>query len=59
MPVLSWVRLPLPLMALPTVTVPLRLKLSAALSVTAPEPSEPLAPPLPICSVPALMVVVS
>ncbi len=35
-----------------------RLKTSAPLFVTAPEPSEPVAPPFPICSVPPEIVVV-
>lgn len=35
-----------------------RLRTSAALLVTAPEPSVPVAPPLPICKVPAVTVVV-
>ena len=50
--------LPVPLMALATVTASLRLKLSAALLVTDPPPKVPDVAPLPICSVPALMVVV-
>ena len=35
-----------------------RLKVSAALLMTAPEPSVPVVLPDPICSVPPLMVVV-
>jgi hypothetical protein len=42
----------------PTVIASLRLKVSVALFVTAPVPSVPVVPPLPICSVPALIVVV-
>ena len=35
-----------------------KLKVSAALSVTAPEPRAPAVVPSPICKVPAVMVVV-
>ena len=47
---------PLPLITPSNVTVSLRLKLSVALSTTSPS-IEPVVPPLPICSVPALTVV--
>ena len=49
---------PVPEMALPTVTASLRLKASVALSTTFSVPSVPEVPPLPICKVPAEMVVV-
>ena len=49
--------LPLPPIALATVVSSERLKLSVPLLVTAPLPKLPLVPPLPICRVPALMVV--
>ena len=48
---------PLPEMALATVGLPDRSKTSAALSVTAPEPSAPLVVALPTWSVPLLTVV--
>ena len=51
-------RLPLPLITLATVNALLRLNLSVALSVTAPVPSVPAAPPAPTSRVPALTVVV-
>ena len=50
-------RAPLPLMALPTVIVSERSNWRLALSVTGPVPSEPVVPPAPICSWPALIVV--
>jgi hypothetical protein len=56
-PLPAWVTEPAPEIALPTVIASLRLNASAALSVTLPEPKEPLVPPLPICNVPAVMVV--
>ena len=56
-PVPAWVRLPLPEMALPTVRVAELLKASALLLTTLPVPSEPVAPPLPTCSVPPEIVV--
>ena len=49
--------LPVPLMALPTVTASLRLNASVALLVTDPLPRVPVTAPLPICSVPAVTVV--
>ena len=49
---------PVPLIAFATVSALLRLKMSAPLSVTAPAPSVPVVLPEPICSVPALTVVV-
>ena len=52
------VTVPVPLMTLPTVSALLRLKVSAALSTTAPVPNWPVVPPFPTCNVPALIVVV-
>ena len=50
---------PVPLMLLLTVEVPLvKSNNKVPASATAPEPSEPVAPALPICSVPLVMVVV-
>jgi hypothetical protein len=46
-----------PEIALLTVIASLRLNARAALSVTLPEPKEPLVPPLPIWRVPAVIVV--
>ena len=54
----DWVRLPVPLMASETLVLLVRSKVNAALSVTFPVPSAPVAPALPIWSVPALMEVV-
>ena len=58
-PAASLVKVPLPLIALPTESEPVRLKTSAPLFVTLPPvPSWPVAPPVPTCSVPALIKVV-
>ena len=51
-------RLPLPLKALGKVRLSVRAKTSVPLSVTAPPGRLPVLPPLPICKVPAEMVVV-
>ena len=56
--VLFFVTEPVPPMSLATVTASLRLNTSEALSVTAPVPSVPAVPPLPICRVPEEIVVV-
>ena len=48
---------PVPVMAFGTVSVPVRSKRSVPLLITSPVPRLPLAPSLPICSVPALIVV--
>ena len=56
-PVPACVTDPVPEIALLTVIASLRLKARAASSVTLPEPKEPLVPPLPIRSVPAVIVV--
>lgn len=48
---------PAPAIALAMVTLSERLKARVPLLVTAPAPREPDVPPLPICKVPALMVV--
>ena len=55
-----WFNVPKPVMALPTVMELLRLnaKLAPSAMETAPVPSVPVVPPLPICKVPVLMVVV-
>ena len=59
MPARPCVTVPVPLMTPPTASAAsLRLKVKAALSTTAPVPSWPVVPPLPTCSVPALIVVV-
>jgi hypothetical protein len=56
-PLPAWVRPPLPLMVPPSVVLPATLDSSVPLLVTSPT-IEPVAPPLPSCSVPpALMVV--
>ena len=52
------VKVPDPLMALATVRSFERLKVKAALLVTAPEPKVPVVPPEPTCKMPSLMVVV-
>ena len=52
-----WVSVPVPEMALAMVSVPVRLITRALLLVVAPVPSAPVAP-LPICRVPAEIVVV-
>ena len=58
-PVPAWVTVPVPeILALTTKALSLRLKTRAPLSVMAPVPMVPDVPPLPICKVPALMVVV-
>ena len=58
-PLPIWFSAPVPLMTLATTSaVSLRSKLSVALLTTGPLPSVPLAPPLPIRNVPALMNVV-
>ena len=54
----AWVNVPVPEIALATVKAFDRLTLRAALLMTAPEPSVPVVPPVPTCSVPPLMVVV-
>ena len=54
----SLIDLPVPLITLATVIALLRLKSATPLLTTAPVPSVPVVPPLPICSVPALIVVV-
>ena len=46
-PVLFWIRPPVPLMALLIVTVSERLKIKSPLFVTLPVPSDPVVPPLP------------
>ena len=53
-------RVPAPLMALATVMLSERLKAKPALldKATDPEPRVPVVPPLPICKVPPLMLVV-
>ena len=47
---------PVPLMV-PLVRIPERLMIRLPLSVMLPLPSEPLAPPVPTCNVPAAIVV--
>ena len=49
---------PVPLMLLGTSSVPVRSKRSVALLITSPAGSVPVAPSLPICKVPPLIVVV-
>ena len=49
---------PVPLSTFDTVKVPVSLNDSALLLTTVPEPSDPVAPALPICKVPPAMVVV-
>ena len=57
-PVPACVSVPLPLMTPATVSASLRLKISVPpLTTSGPAPSVPVVPPLPICSVPALIVV--
>jgi len=51
------VRAPAPLMLLATVVESVRSNTSVPLLLTAPLPSAPDVPPLPICSVPAVIVV--
>jgi hypothetical protein len=53
----SLLRLPVPEMALATVSALERLKASVPLLATLPAPRLPVAPPLPICSVPDEIVV--
>ncbi len=48
---------PVPLMSLGTSSVPVRSKRSVALLITSPAGSVPVAPSLPICKVPPLIVV--
>jgi hypothetical protein len=57
-PAPSFVSAPVPLIALATVNESLRLNVSVELFTTAPVPRVPVVPPLPICNVPALIVVV-
>src|SRR4029079_4272951 len=57
-PAPSFVNAPVPLIALATANESLRLNVRAALFTTAPVPSVPIVPPLPIWSVPAEIVVV-
>lgn len=52
-----WLMMPEPVTPLPTVIALERLKAKVALLVTAPLPSVPVVPALPICSVPAATVV--
>jgi hypothetical protein len=56
----DWATVPEPVIALLIVKFALafRLKTKAALSTTLPLPKLPVAPPLPICKVPLLIVVV-
>ncbi len=56
-PVPACVTAPKLLMLFATASALLRLNTRVAMSVTAPVPSVPVAPPLPICSVPSLRVV--
>ena len=56
MPVPAWVSEPVPVMTPAKVMLSERLKASTPLSVTLPA-IEPVVPPLPTCSVPALIVV--
>ena len=49
---------PVPLIAFATVIASLRLNANVPLLTTAPVPSDPVVPPLPICNVPVLIVVV-
>src|ERR1039458_422544 len=49
---------PLPVTGVLMVILPVRLKMRPLLSTTLPVPRDPVEPPLPICSVPWLMVVV-
>ena len=56
-PAPAWTSAPLPLIALASVTVSLRLKLSVPSLTIAPAPMLPVVPPLPICNVPAPIVV--
>jgi len=56
-PVPAWVSVPVPLIALATVRALLRLIVNAGVIDDAPAPSAPVVPPLPTCSVPALIVV--
>ena len=48
---------PVPLITFDTVKVPVSLNISALLLVILPEPKVPVVPPLPICNVPAVIVV--
>ena len=57
-PAPNWVNVPVPVMFCPSVNASLRLMRRAALFVMVPLPSVPVVPPLPTCSVPALIVVV-
>jgi hypothetical protein len=52
-----WVKLPVPLIVLARLTASLLFTASEPLLVIAPLPSEPVVPPLPIRSVPALITV--
>ena len=56
-PVPALVSVPVPLMAPATVRALLREITSAPLFITGPDPSAPVVPPFPSCSVPALIVV--
>ncbi len=57
MPVPDWVTEPVPLMALGTVSVSVRLNTSAPLSVTGPVPSVPEVLPSPTWTVPPVIAV--
>lgn len=57
-PEASFVTAPLPEMALLSVSDPVRLMVKVPLLTMLPAASDPVAPPLPSSSVPALMVVV-
>ena len=57
LPAPSLVSVPVPPIALAAVRSLLRLKTSAALLVTAPEPKAPVVPPSPTCRTPAEIVV--
>ena len=58
MPAPIWLTLPVPEMALETVSALERLNTRVPLLVVAPVPSVPVVPPSPTCSVPAEIVVV-
>ena len=53
----AWVKVPVPLIALPRVNASLRFTTSELLSTTLPLPRVPLVPPLPTPRVPAVMKV--
>ena len=54
----AWVSEPVPEMTLATVKLFVRLNTSIPLLMMLPDPRVPVVPPLPICSVPPLTVVV-